>query len=351
MEKRIVQSIKRKIGKRKVYNIKIADNHNYFVNGILTHNCDDPHNVKQSESDIQRKSALDWWFETMATRINDPENAHRIVVMQRLHENDLTGEILERELNYEYLFLPAEFEVNRRCKTIIFTDPRKEEGELLWSNKYNRKAIQELKKELGSEYAIAGQLQQRPSPRGGGMFQIDKFEIINNVGGKIKQSIRYWDKAATQDGGAFTAGVLMHKMEDNSVVIADVVRGQWSFGKRNRIIKQTAEIDGRNIYIWMEQEPGSGGKESIEISIQGLIGWRVKADRVTGSKEVRAEPYADQVEIGNVKLLKAFWNRSFIDEHESFPTGRFKDQVDAAAGAFNKLFSKKKRAGVWGNVQ
>ena len=200
-----------------------------------------------------------------------------------------------------------------------------------------------------SEYAISGQLQQRPAPRGGGMFQIDKFQTVGAINKKeILRSVRYWDKAGTEDGGAFTAGALVHKMGDGSFIVADRVKGQWSAGKRERIIRQTAEVDGKEVNVWVEQEPGSGGKESAENTIRGLAGYRVRADKVTGAKEVRAEPYANQVEIGNVFLKKAEWNRDFIHEHESFPVGKYKDSVDATAGAFNKLIAQKARVGTWG---
>ena len=89
--------------------------------------------------------------------------------------------------------------------------------------------------------------------------------------------------------------------------------------------------------IAIEQEPGSGGKESAETTIRNLAGWRVTADRPTGDKVVRAEPYAAQVQGGNVLLVKGAWNQDFIDEHVSFPVGRAKDQVDAASAAFNLL--------------
>ena len=154
---------------------------------------------------------------------------------------------------------------------------------------------------------------------------------------------RHWDKAGTSDGGAYTAGVLMLKMRDGMFVVADVRRGQWSALDRERIIKQTAEID-RERYpltkIYVEQEPGSSGKESAEASIRMLAGYSVQADRVSGAKEVRAEPFAAQWQAGNVRLVSADWNRGYLDEHESFPSGRYKDQVDASSGAFNKIASK-----------
>jgi len=310
---------------------------------------DDPHNVKQAESEIKRNGVLMWWDEVMSTRLNNPNTGRKIIVMQRLHENDLTGHILAKELGYVHLMLPAEYEKDRKCFTNIgFEDPREDEYEPLWEGLYGREALDTLKKDLVSEYAIAGQLQQRPAPRGGGMFQVDKIKIANAINKHhIVRSVRYWDKAGTEGGGCYTAGVLMHVMSDGGFLVADVIKGQWSAGKREAIIKQTAQVDGKEVTVWVEQEPGSGGKESAESTIKNLAGFRVKADKVTGAKEVRAEPYANQVEIGNVSILKAEWNRGFLSNHESFPVGKEKDDVDASAGGFNKLTAKKARYGVW----
>ncbi len=327
------------------------------VGGMLTGEgggfliIDDPHNVKEAESDTIRESILRWYDEVLSTRLDDPKTGAKVIIMQRVHERDLSGHVLQKEAGYTHLCLPARHETDRRCTTVLgFSDPRKEEGEPLWPALYGDKELTELENSLGS-YAAAGQLQQRPSPRGGGMFKIDKFELIDRFNpDQVLRSVRYWDKAGTQGGGAFTAGVLIHRMRDKSYVVADVVHGQWSSGIREQRIKQVAELDGSKVRIWVEQEPGSGGKESAESTIRNLTGYTARADRVTGSKEVRAEPYAAQVEIGNVSILNRQWTKVFLQEHESFPVGKRKDQVDAAAGAFVKLSTPQSRAGVWGNV-
>ncbi len=325
------------------------------VGGMLTGEgggfliIDDPHNVKEAESDTIRESILRWYDEVLSTRLDDPKTGAKVIIMQRVHERDLSGHVLQKEAGYTHLCLPARYETDRRCTTVLgFSDPRKEEGEPLWPALYGDKELTELENSLGS-YAAAGQLQQRPSPRGGGMFKIDKFELIDRFNpDQVLRSVRYWDKAGTQGGGAFTAGVLIHRMRDKSYVVADVVHGQWSSGIREQRIKQVAELDGSKVRIWVEQEPGSGGKESAESTIRNLTGYTARADRVTGSKEVRAEPYAAQVEIGNVSILNRQWTKVFLQEHESFPVGKRKDQVDAAAGAFMKLSTPQSRAGVWG---
>jgi predicted phage terminase large subunit-like protein len=171
---------------------------------------------------------------------------------------------------------------------------------------------------------------------------IDKLQTLPYWDRKtIKRSVRYFDKAAsTADDAAFSAGVLMHMLQDGRFVIEHVTRGRWSALEREKTIKLWAEQDRNALKgsyeIGVEQEPGSGGKESAEATIRMLAGYRVFADRVTGSKGVRAEPCAAQVRAGNVWLVAGDWHRDFLDELESFPSGRWKDQVDAASGAFTR---------------
>lgn len=307
---------------------------------------DDPHSIEGALSDKERETTIRVLQETLPTRLNNPDTSAIVVVMQRIHERDVSGVILEEDYGYVHLCLPMEFEIERRCKTIIgFEDPRKKDGDLLFPERFPRDVVERDKKIMGS-HAVAGQFQQRPTPRGGGFFATDQFTIIEHAP-KIIKKVRYWDKAGTDGGGAYTAGVLIGKTSQDQYVILDVVRGQWSALKRENMIKQTAGIDGNDVHIWIEQEPGSGGKESAESTIRNLAGYTIKAERVTGDKETRAYAYSAQVEAGNVMILKAGWNRDFISEHESFPAGEYKDQVDASSGAFNKLTAKRKTAGAW----
>jgi predicted phage terminase large subunit-like protein len=184
--------------------------------------------------------------------------------------------------------------------------------------------------------AVAGQFQQRPAPRAGGLFEWDKLQVVD-AAPKMRSIVRYWDKAGTDGAGAYTAGVKMGAGTDGLFYILDVVRGQWAAPQRERTIRATAELDGHGVGIWIEQEPGSGGKESAESTIRSLAGYTIKAERPSGDKATRAEPLAVQVEAGNVRLLRGPWNQAFIDEVKTFPVGKYKDQVDASSGAFNKL--------------
>jgi predicted phage terminase large subunit-like protein len=160
---------------------------------------------------------------------------------------------------------------------------------------------------------------------------------------------RYWDKAATQDDGCFTVGVLMGVDIQGRFWILDVVRGQWNSAKREMIIKQTADMDyrkyGRDVLIRVEQEPGSGGKESAEATIKNLAGFRCQADRPTGDKIQRADPFSYQVNVGNVLIVPGEWNKVYLDELQYFPNSKYKDQTDATSGAFATLFKKRKKVG------
>lgn len=342
---------------------------------------DDIHNVMEAESIVKRLFALSWWDEAMSSRLDDWETGAKVAIMQRTHQHDLTGHILkqmaelqemieegyndedeEDNIEWTHLCLPMRYEP----KTIMtftpldFEDPREEEGELLCPDRFSEKAVKDLERSLG-KYATACQLQQRPAPREGGLIPVEGFRFTKTLHRlHIDDTVRYWDKAGTEDGGKRTSGCLIHKMQNGSFIIEDVTKGQWSSGKRELVIENKAEEDRERASevepskwvdpkIWTEQEPGSGGKESAENTIKNLAGYPVHADKVTGSKEVRAEPFAAQVEGHNVFLLLGTWNDDFIEECQMFPNGTFSDQVDSASGAFNKLNSKKKTGGVWGN--
>jgi hypothetical protein len=131
---------------------------------------DDPHSVDQAESDAERRTAVEWFNGTMSTRLNDFTRGHKVVVQQRLHEADLTGDLLTKG-DFELLCLPAEFAPERRCTTSIgWMDPRVQCGELLWPDKVTSAHLDRRKVSLGA-YRYAGQYQQRPAPAGGGILQ------------------------------------------------------------------------------------------------------------------------------------------------------------------------------------
>ena len=174
------------------------------------------------------------------------------------------------------------------------------------------------------------------------MFNQNWWNFVNTPPEDDRTIVRYWDKAATANGGCETAGVKMSKTDDGRYFVEDVVHGQWSTHEREKIINQTAELDGTDVEIYLEQEPGSAGKDSASFTIRNLAGFKVKAQRATGTKLERAKPFSSQVEAGNVFLVRGEWNKAYIHQHHNFPQTKLKDMVDASSGAFNALVLRKK---------
>jgi predicted phage terminase large subunit-like protein len=185
---------------------------------------------------------------------------------------------------------------------------------------------------------------------GGNVFNRFWWKFANIIPNTEKVTVRYWDKAATEDGGSETAGVKMSRTANNEYYVEHIVHGQWSTFEREKIIRQTAEIDGKDVAIHLEQEPGSSGKDSALITIKQLAGFEVSAKSATGSKVDRAKPFSSQVEAGNVYLIKDEWNMEYIDQCHNFPNAKLKDMVDASSGAFNILALSDIGSGGWGDL-
>lgn len=317
---------------------------------------DDLHNVLEAESDVKREEVHEWWDRSVPSRLDNQKKGFKILVMQRTHPYDIIGHIEKTSgVKYYKLIIPHEYdeEISKKIFSPLgFKDPRKEKGELLCPARIGHEEAQDLRKQLNIAYDA--QYQQNPIPRTGYMFNVKKFEIIYSYDiKKVIRVVRYWDKAGTQknyreDKACYTAGVKVALMADKSFIILDVVRGIWPAARREQVIYDVAVNDGRDVIVYVEQEPGSGGADSAEGTIKNLAGFIVYADSMSGqgSKISRAEPYARQVEIANVKLLHSKWNEEFIKEHREYPKGK-KDQVDATTGALTKL-ALGKRGGTFG---
>lgn len=305
---------------------------------------DDPINPQQTFSELQLEITNRWIDQTLPTRKTSKENSVIIGIMQRLHQNDPTGHILaKKKSNIKHICLPGEIQnyrdfVNPKGLIKYYKDDLFDVNRLSW------KVLKELETDLG-QYGYAGQIGQNPAPAGGGMFKVDHFQMTSVIipQKEYVKSVRYWDKAGTAGNkkAPYTAGVLMSKLKNGMFIIDDVKRGRWSSEERERIIKQTAEADGNSVFVVIEQEPGSGGKESAESTIRNLAGFMIGKDRPTGDKTNRADPLSVQVNEGNVMLRIAEWNQKFKDEFSLFPFSTYKDQVDATAGGFSYLTRKK----------
>lgn len=307
-------------------------------------NIDDPHDVRSAESERKREDGLRWFTETLPTRLNNQDESTIVATMQRLHERDVSGLII-KELSdtWTHLMLPMEFESSRKCYVGVtgFEDPRKEEGELLWPERFSRPAVERLKevfRSQGGSYAEAAQLQQRPAPRGGGMFKREHFQIIDQAPttGRI---CRGWDLAATKDrSSAWTVGSKL-MLSGGRLYILDVDRRRASPNEVEDMLTACAKRDGHRCAISIPQDPGqaSVGQKSRFASL--LHGYNVHFSPESGDKADRAIPFAAQVEAGNVFVVAAPWNDALFAEAVLFPNSEFKDQIDSLSRAYSWLLS------------
>jgi len=320
---------------------------------------DDPHNVKQSLSPVQRKEALTWFSLTMGSR-GLALDAATVIIMQRLHEEDLSGHVL-KTLRDQFVLLclpmryepPAMVEVHGQqvltprmpVTPLGFQDPRTTPGELLFPSLFDEAKVAKLEGQLKSthgEYGVAGQLQQRPVPQSGGMFKRPWFKVITRQVADAMLAAgctrcRGWDGAGSEDDGDYTAGVKMAKTIDTKFIIEHVVRGQWGAGSADAAMLSAVRADGTGCRQREEQEPGSAGKKLIASHLALFAGYDYRGECSTGDKSTRARPFAAQCEGGNVYLVEGAWNQDYIDELTAFPRGTYDDQVDGSSTTFNEL--------------
>jgi len=300
---------------------------------------DDPLSADAANSEAELENARITFTETLPTRVNNERSAI-VVIMQRLSEKDTSGVILDLGLDYEHLCLPMRFEPDRRCTTGIgWSDPRTEDGELMFPDRFPEEQVAMLERTMGS-YAAAGQLQQRPVPRGGGLFRREWFGTTGAAPVGTRW-VRAWDLAATKDANAaWTAGVLMGRTPDGRYIIANATRIQGTANEAERLIVNTAAQDKATygaVKGSLPQDPGQAGKSQAQYLVAQLAGHDYRASPESGDKITRAEPLSAQAEAGNVALIEGAWNVAFLDEMSAFPFGKFKDQVDAASRAFMEL--------------
>jgi len=323
---------------------------------------DDPHDVLQVESHVQREEVIRFWSEQLQNRLNPEGPGAIVVIMQRTHARDLSGYIIAKEFGadmcdvsewtphtWRHLCLPARFEndhphplrtdVYRRCTGKYWKDDR-QEGEALWPKMF---PLEELDRRAASmtDYATAGQYQQRPVAREGGVFKRAWFEgkFIDPIEIQPKTKwVRHWDLASSTDAQSdYTVGLKLGRMPDGRFVVGDVIRVKAEGPQVRQLIKTTAEQDGRHCEVSLPKDPGQAGKVQAMDFVKLLAGWNVHAEAETGDKSTRAEPVAAQAHHGNLLIKRASWNDDLMEELCLFPAAPHDDQVDAISGAFARL--------------
>jgi predicted phage terminase large subunit-like protein len=304
--------------------------------------CDDPHSVQTVESDIVREGAVRWWNEVMSTRGNDPRTVRRLVIAQRAHFADLSGNILLQG-DYVHLNLPMEFEKGATYVSVPSgvqfapetTDPRSEDGELLWKERYTAEETAKLKKRLGS-HASAAQLQQRPTPREGGMFkraQIQFYDLPPSIllEKKFDDQCWSWDCAFKDlDDSDYVVGTAWLRFGADFYLL-HLVRDRMAFSATKKAIQAcAAKYQGKITRILVEDKAnGPAVIDDLKHKVPGF-----KPVEPEGGKEARAQAIEPFWEAGNIYLpMRAPWVEDFIQECTEFPRGAYDDQVDSMTQA------------------
>lgn len=332
-----------------VNNFTLTNGSEYMATGVLggaTGNrfeflaVDDPvKGREQADSETIRDKTYEAWQSDLKTRLVPGGSA--MIIQTRWHEDDLSGRILPVDWNGESGEILCQdgnvwrvICIQAQCETD--SDPLgREIGEMMWPEWFTPIHWAQFRPDARNWGSLC---QGTPKPRDGNMCNPDKIRMIETLpAGHIKW-VRGWDLAATQGGGAYTVGGLLgvHR-ETGRIIIGDIERDQLGPGNRDEMIKNVTVADGRTITQDIPDDPGAGGTAQTEYIVKKLKGYPVVWGPESGDKETRFIPLASEINIGNVDMVVADWNKVLKDELRSFPNGKYKDQGDALSRAYTRL--------------
>lgn len=294
---------------------------------------DDPLEVSKANSKAEREKVNYTYDNSISMRGNDPKTVRKILIMQRLHDDDLCGHVIARGDPWELLILPAEYEGTRFTSSIGFIDPRLEVGELLWDARFGVNEIAKMKQTL-SDIGVAGQLQQRPTPLLGAIFKREWFTVRKE---SMPCVARYfsWDTAASiEDTAAYTCGICGELTPDYRLFIRNVWRDKIEFPQLQYAVEGQVKKFGGNMLRDIIIENKSSGIQAIQSMKQtSKLAEHVVPFNPKGDKIARAYEAAKWCEKGCVVFPTPsednMWLATFEDEVYTFPNTQFKDQVDA----------------------
>lgn len=323
----------------KTYNIQVEDNNNYFANGILVHNCDDGNNAAEGESKAVLETTSIWWKEVMSTRKNDPERSARVMVGQRVSALDLSQVFLE-SANPVHLCLPAEYEGSKSVTVLGWSDPRTEIGELLWPHRFTRPVLEKLKTELGT-YGTASQLQQRPTPREGGIIKnqwIKYYKLTRDVYSRITNKFDFIVQSldtAFKDGEQNDFSVcLTIGVTQTGFYVINRWKGRVDFPELEKMTIEQANIYNPNQLLIEDKASG----QSLIQSLRKRTRLSIKAIKVDKDKISRCYAISPIIESGRFFVPEGeSWVQDYIDNLTLFPSAKHDDDVDATTQALTEL--------------
>jgi predicted phage terminase large subunit-like protein len=323
--------------------------------------ADDPHKADDAQtSDIKREDVLEEWDTTFSTRLNDSKTGAFVIIMQRLHEKDLTGHVLAKNAGYVHLCLPMEY--SRSHPFIWPDDPRIEDGELLQPERFGPAQVKALKEDLQAR-ASAGQLQQLPAPEDGITFHradLERYwlprksvpcttcDSAGRVGADLSiicprchgvGDLGYWpevdERALSWDmafkntaHSSFVVGAVWGRKGAKKYLL-DLVRARMDFTETLEAFKaQVQKWPDAHLRLVEEKANGAAVISALKKEIPGIV--PVNPDK-DGGKEARANAVSPQFQAHDVMIPHpsiAPWVGEWVEEHIKFPNGENNDQVD-----------------------
>lgn len=283
----------------------------------------------EADSAASRDAIWNWYRSDLATRLKP--GGRVVLIMTRWHQDDLGGRLIDADPNWTIVKLPAIAEAG---------DPlHRKPGEALWPEWEDEAALDRKRRTVGPRIWQA-LFQQNPNPDTDALFTTTRITVQDTLP-ELQREVRAWDLAATlpEEGRDpdWTVGLKLAITADGATVVTDIIRLRAGPTEIADTIVATANHDGPAVTIGLPQDPGQAGKQQIAWLTQRLAGHRVRASPETGSKLTRATPAAAAIDAGRLTLLRATWNRAFLDELRDFPQGRKDDQVDALSRAFSLI--------------
>jgi predicted phage terminase large subunit-like protein len=333
---------------------------------------DDPHNIQQAESEIERANVTRWFLEAVPSRLNDLATGAIVIIMQRLHEDDVSGLALSKDLGYTHLMIPWEWEPNRACQNALegWFDPREEceAGEPAWSDRFAVEDIDSLHRTLGP-YAFAAQYQQSPQPRGGGIFKPEWWQLWDPDSGKFPPPdfvVASLDGAFTEkeenDPSGFTLWFAFTNDTGNKrVILVNAWRkhlefsaprqaqrpnepyGAWKqrtqkdWGLMEWVHDSCISLFGKKIQLdrLLIEDKGPGHSAAQELANRyGLHDFgAIELVKTKGDKVARALAVQPNFSNGMIYAPEFTWSNEVIREMEVFPKGTYDDLTDSTTQA------------------
>jgi predicted phage terminase large subunit-like protein len=295
---------------------------------------DDPHSVDDANSPVKLAADVVTFREALPSRVNNDQSAI-IAIMQRLNEADVAAVAIE--LGYDHLCIPMRYEPGRSKWVVGKGDPRTVDGELMFPERFPEEQVVELERVMGS-YAVAGQLQQRPSPRGGGILRPAWFQSYQQPPALEWRAVYVDTAQKTAEQHDYSVFELWGRSVTGQAVLLDVQRGKW----------EAPELLAEARAFWLKHQAGAvplrAMKVEDKVSGTGLIqtlrreGVPILPIQRSRDKITRGYDAAPFIEAGNVLVPEwAHWLGAFMSEVEAFPGGAHDDQLDPMFDAIHDV--------------